>query len=115
VPELLALGGLAPMKNISTFRLAFWSGVFAEATVCVLYVMCLGYGSSAPGHAAISILSFISMFHLPSLWLGAQLARMVGIITVLPLTILGGMFSFAVIFWVSISLWRRFCERHTSA
>jgi hypothetical protein len=114
VAQLFSLGGLARMKNISTSRIAIWSGVFAEIIACVSFVLCLGYGSSAPSHASSIYISFIAMFHMPGLWLGALLAHVVGIFILLPFAILIGMVSFAAIFWVSITLWRRFHEKHTS-
>ena len=94
------------MKNISTSRLSFWSGVFAEIIACVSVVLCLGYDASAPSPAAIKFVSFVSMLHMPGFLLGALLAKVVGVFIILPLVILVGMLSFALLFWVSISLWR---------
>ena len=99
------------MKNIGTFRLAFWSGVFAEVMACVLFVLCLGYDSSTPGPASSSIITFIYTFHWPGVWLASHL----GPILILPLALLSGMVSFAIIFWPSISLWRRCREKYTPA
>ena len=110
-----ASGGLARMKNISTSRLAIWCGVGAEIIACVSFVLCLGYGSAAPGHAASIYIGFLAMFHMPGIWLGALLAHLVGIVILLPFAILMGMVSFTAIFWVSITLWRRFHEKHASS
>jgi hypothetical protein len=101
------------MKRISTFRLAFWSGIFAEIILCVSFVLCLGYGSSAPSHS--NFLHLISIFHMPGLWLGAQLASIIGIFIVLPFMILSGVVQLTIIFWVSISLWRKFHKKPNPA
>jgi hypothetical protein len=109
------------MKKMSTFRLAFWSGVFAEIIACGSFTNCFGYGSATPGHASESISHFIYMFQMPGLWLGfwlaAGFARFMPIIgiRILPFMVLGGLTQFVILFWVGISLWRRLHGRNTSA
>jgi hypothetical protein len=96
------------MKSISTFRLAIWSGVFAEVVFCCILV----FTDLFSNHAGIY--TPVAMLHEPGLWLAVHLGPMRYILA-LPLAILSGMASFGIICWTSISVWRAFRKKHTSA
>jgi hypothetical protein len=104
------------MKNISTFRLALWSGVLAEVVACGLFLFSSGgYGSYAPSHGQVisSVIGFIYMFHIPGIWLASKFMPTVFFF---PFDmVLSGLVSFVILFWIAISVWRRLHGRSTSA
>ena len=103
------------MKNISTFRLALWAGLFVEALACCSIVFYLGYGStvrSSSGFAA-ELYHFAFMFQLPGMWLASRCIPFA--ILFVPFMVLTATMLFAILFWMSISIWRRFHGRNTSA
>ena len=103
------------MRNISTFRLALWSGLLAEVIACCSIVFYLGYASSVSSHSGLAtqlyILAF--MFQLPGMWLANRFMPFE--ILFVPFVVLIATALFAIVFWVVISLWRKLHGRNRAA
>jgi hypothetical protein len=90
------------MKNISTFRLALWLGLLAEAMACCSIVLFLGYGSSVSIHSGFTtqLYTLAFMFQLPGMWLASRFMPLE--ILFGPCIVFTGTTLFTILFWVVI-------------